>query len=80
MKDPIAITSEKTIDEAVSIMRARRVDTLFITNVKGKLVGYIDIEDLNEGYRKNQTLSILCIEIFIQLRQVRCFKTLFVQF
>jgi osmoprotectant transport system ATP-binding protein len=52
MKDPIAITSEKTIDEAVSIMRERRVDTLFITNVKGKLVGYIDIEDLNEGYRK----------------------------
>lgn len=56
MKDPIAITSEKTIDEAVSIMRARRVDTLFITNVKGKLVGYIDIEDLNEGYRKKSDI------------------------
>ncbi len=56
MKDPIAITSEKTIDEAVSIMRERRVDTLFITNVKGKLVGYIDIEDLNEGYRKKSDI------------------------
>ncbi|MCJ0910767.1 betaine/proline/choline family ABC transporter ATP-binding protein [Mammaliicoccus sciuri] len=56
MKDPIAITSEKTIDEAVSIMRERRVDTLFITNVKGKLVGYIDIEDLNEGFRKKSDI------------------------
>ncbi|ARB40439.1 glycine/betaine ABC transporter ATP-binding protein [Mammaliicoccus sciuri] len=56
MKDPIAITSEKTIDEAVSIMRERRVDTLFITNVKGKLVGYIDIEGLNEGYRKKSDI------------------------
>ncbi|UXV31192.1 betaine/proline/choline family ABC transporter ATP-binding protein [Mammaliicoccus sciuri] len=56
MKDSIAITSEKTIDEAVSIMRERRVDTLFITNVKGKLVGYIDIEDLNEGYRKKSDI------------------------
>lgn len=56
MKDPIAITSEKTIDEAVSIMRERRVDTLFITNVKGKLIGYIDIEDLNEGYRKKSDI------------------------
>ncbi|MBO3062197.1 betaine/proline/choline family ABC transporter ATP-binding protein [Mammaliicoccus fleurettii] len=52
MKSPITITSEKTIDEAVILMRDRRVDTLFVTNDKGKLVGYIDIEDINEGHRK----------------------------
>ncbi|GGI40509.1 betaine/proline/choline family ABC transporter ATP-binding protein [Mammaliicoccus stepanovicii] len=56
MIKPISITSEKTIDEAVTIMRDRRVDTLFITNQKNKLVGYIDVEDLNEGYRKGSDL------------------------
>ncbi|WP_323704518.1 betaine/proline/choline family ABC transporter ATP-binding protein [Mammaliicoccus sp. Dog046] len=52
MISPITITSEKTIDEAVTVMRNKRVDTLFVTNQKNKLIGYIDIEDLNEGYRK----------------------------
>nr|WP_263312941.1 betaine/proline/choline family ABC transporter ATP-binding protein [Mammaliicoccus sp. Marseille-Q6498] len=56
MKSPITITSEKTIDEAVTVMRDRRVDTLFVTNHKGKLVGYIDVEDLNEGYRKGSDI------------------------
>lgn len=56
MKSPITITSEKTIDEAVTVMRDRRVDTLFVTNDKGKLVGYIDVEDLNEGYRKGSDI------------------------
>lgn len=52
MISPISITSEKTLDEAVTVMRNKRVDTLFVTNQKNKLIGYIDIEDLNEGYRK----------------------------
>lgn len=56
MKSPITITSEKTIDEAVTVMRDRRVDTLFVTNDKGKLVGYLDVEDLNEGYRKGSDI------------------------
>src|SRR5699024_10811751 len=56
MISAITITSEKTIDEAVTLMRDRRVDVLFVTNLKGKLVGCIDIEDLNEGYRKGSDI------------------------
>lgn len=56
MISPITITSEKTIDEAIKLMRDRRVDVLFVTNLKGKLIGYIDIEDLNEGYRKGSDI------------------------
>lgn len=56
MIKPITITSEKSIDDAVTVMHERRVDTLFVTNVKGKLVGYIDIEDLNDGYRKGSDI------------------------
>lgn len=56
MISPITITSEKTIDEAIKLMRDRRVDVLFVTNLKGKLIGYIDIEDLNEGYRKGNDI------------------------
>ncbi|MGK9043402.1 betaine/proline/choline family ABC transporter ATP-binding protein [Mammaliicoccus vitulinus] len=65
MKSPITITSEKTIDEAVTVMRDRRVDTLFVTNDKGKLVGYLDVEDLNEGYRKgSDIIDIMHREIY----------------
>ncbi|OAO26316.1 glycine/betaine ABC transporter ATP-binding protein [Mammaliicoccus lentus] len=56
MISAITITSEKTIDEAVTLMRDRRVDVLFVTDLKGKLVGCIDIEDLNEGYRKGSDI------------------------
>ncbi|HBV04078.1 MAG TPA: CBS domain-containing protein [Staphylococcus sp.] len=56
MISAITITSEKTIDEAVTLMRDRRVDVLFVTNLKGKLVGCIDIVDLNEGYRKGSDI------------------------
>ena len=56
MISAITITSEKTIDEAVTLMRDIRVDVLFVTTLKGKLVGCIDIEDLNEGYRKGSDI------------------------
>lgn len=57
MKDPISITAEKTIGEAINIMRSRRVDTLFVVDQSNTLVGYVDIEDLSEAHKKHLSLS-----------------------
>ncbi|ARQ07508.1 ABC-type proline/glycine betaine transport system, ATPase component [Macrococcoides canis] len=57
MVKPISVTAEKTIGEAIQIMRERRVDTLLITDNNNVLVGYVDIEDLSEAAKKHLSLS-----------------------
>ncbi|UBH08026.1 betaine/proline/choline family ABC transporter ATP-binding protein [Macrococcus armenti] len=57
MVKPISVTAEKTIGEAIQIMRERRVDTLLITDNNNVLVGYVDIEYLSEAAKKHLSLS-----------------------
>lgn len=56
MITPISVTADKSLSEVISIMRERRVDTIFVTRNDGTLLGYLDIEDINEGYRKGKDL------------------------
>ena len=37
-------------------MRERRVDTIFVVGNDDHLLGYLDIEDINQGLRKNNEL------------------------
>ncbi|UTH13240.1 betaine/proline/choline family ABC transporter ATP-binding protein [Macrococcus equipercicus] len=53
----ITITAEKSINEAIEVMRERRVDTLFVTDNQNVLLGYVDIEDLLVSHTKFQSLS-----------------------
>lgn len=57
MNKPISITPEKSIGEAINLMRTKRVDTLFIVDEQNVLVGYVDIEDLSEAHKKHLSLS-----------------------
>ncbi len=57
MNKPISITPEKSIGEAINLMRTKRVDTLFIVDEQNVLVGYVDIEDLSEAHKKHLNLS-----------------------
>lgn len=62
---PIKITAEKTIGEAIDMMRQYRVDTLFIVNSKDILVGYVDIEDLLKTKNRDYSLtSIMQKEVY----------------
>ncbi|RYM05870.1 ATP-binding cassette domain-containing protein [Sporolactobacillus sp. THM7-7] len=45
---PVTITEEKSLSEAVALMRARRVDTLLVVDKKRKLKGYVDIETIDQ--------------------------------
>lgn len=47
LKNPAAITPDKTLDDAIDLMHSRRVDTLLVTNAEGVLEGYVDLDDIN---------------------------------
>lgn len=53
MKTPITVKVDETLNNAVKIMRENRIDTIFVINNEQKLLGYLDIEDIQEGVRKN---------------------------
>lgn len=53
---PKTVNVDDSLDHAVKVMRENRIDTIFITNKSQKLLGYLDIEDIKEGVRKNAEL------------------------
>lgn len=56
MIKPITVHVDRSLNEAVNIMRERRVDTIFVVGNDDHLLGYLDIEDINQGLRKNNEL------------------------
>ena len=51
LKTAISITPEKSLSEAIRLMREKRVDTLLVVDGTGVLKGFIDLEDLNNKRR-----------------------------
>ncbi|QZN88440.1 ABC transporter ATP-binding protein [Vagococcus lutrae] len=51
LKTAISITPEKSLSEAIRLMREKRVDTLLVVDGTGVLKGFIDLEDLNSKRR-----------------------------
>ncbi|PZO95735.1 betaine/proline/choline family ABC transporter ATP-binding protein [Streptococcus halichoeri] len=62
VKNPVAITADKPLSEAVTLMRQRRVDTLLVTD-KERLIGLIDLESLSNYYQNNLLVSDLMTEV-----------------
>ena len=56
MIKPVTVHADNTLNEAVEIMRARRVDTIFVVGNNSRLLGYLDIEDINQGLRTRKDL------------------------
>ncbi|AOF48098.1 ABC transporter ATP-binding protein [Tetragenococcus halophilus] len=56
MTTAVTITSEKSIQEAITLMREKRVDTLLVTDNREILKGFIDIETINR--RSDRTMSV----------------------
>lgn len=56
LNNPVSITAEKTLTEAITLMRQKRVDSLLVTD-NGKLIGFIDLESLSSKYKKDRLVS-----------------------
>jgi len=52
LNTPIAITPEKSLQEAIRVMREKRVDTLLVTDNSNVLKGYIDVESIDRNRGK----------------------------
>ncbi|PNZ30557.1 glycine betaine/carnitine/choline ABC transporter ATP-binding opuCA [Staphylococcus petrasii] len=56
MVKPVTVHVDSSLNEAVNIMRERRVDTIFVVNNEDHLLSYLDIEDINQGLRAQKEL------------------------
>lgn len=56
MITPVTVHADRSLNDAVEIMRERRVDTIFVVGDDNRLLGYLDIEDINQGLRANREL------------------------
>ena len=52
LNSAITITPEKSLREAISLMREKRVDTLLVTDNSNVLKGYIDVESIDRNRGK----------------------------
>lgn len=46
---PVTIRQNRTLSEAVTLMRHRRVDTLLVVDEKKRFIGYVDIENIDRS-------------------------------
>jgi len=56
MITPVTVHADDSLNDAVNIMRERRVDTIFVVNNQNRLLGFLDIEDINQGLRRGEEL------------------------
>src|SRR5699024_1827841 len=56
MIKPVTVHADNSLNEAVRVMRERRVDTIFVVGNNSRLLGYLDIEDINQGLRGKKEL------------------------
>lgn len=68
LKDPVAITADQTISDAITLMRQRRVDTLLVTE-DNRLTGYVDLESISHQYRKNLLVSDILKEDVFRVKE-----------
>lgn len=54
IKNPVSVTPGKSLQDAIRLMRDRKVDTLFVTDDSGVLKGMVGLEDIDR-YRRTAT-------------------------
>lgn len=64
MKNPITVTKDTTLREAADIMKTKRVDTLFVVTEDMKLLGLINIFNLQRHTDPNKLVGDIMEEAF----------------
>lgn len=54
---PISITLEKTLSQAIALMREKRVDSLLVVDGQNVLKGFVDVETINEKRKVATSIS-----------------------
>lgn len=69
LKDPVSIMPEQSLHEAISLMRQRRLDSLLVTDKDNKLLGLVDIETLNNNYKKDLSVGDILNKVNFYLEE-----------
>ena len=69
LKDPVSITPDKSLNDAISLMRQKRVDSLLVTDKDNKPLGMIDVESLNNNYKQNLVVADILNKISFYLEE-----------
>lgn len=69
LKDPVSIAPDKSLNDAISLMRQKRVDSLLVTDKDNKLLGMIDVESLNNNYKQNLVVADILNKINFYLEE-----------
>lgn len=73
-KDPVAITLEKSLKEAIRVMHDKKVDTLLVVDEEGYLKGKINLQDVQRHFHdKTSVVDILDKDIYA-LREHRLLR------
>ncbi|WP_349728418.1 betaine/proline/choline family ABC transporter ATP-binding protein [Peribacillus frigoritolerans] len=56
-RHPISITEEKSLTDAIAIMRKKRVDSLLVVDEQNVLKGFVDVETISEYRKKAKYIS-----------------------
>ncbi|GAA0481653.1 betaine/proline/choline family ABC transporter ATP-binding protein [Alkalibacterium sp. m-11] len=64
VKTPISVTSDITLGEAIRVMRDRRVDTLFVTDMDNVLQGLVDFEAINKNRKTASTVQDIMSHVY----------------
>ncbi|MBO0998521.1 betaine/proline/choline family ABC transporter ATP-binding protein [Bacillus sp. SD075] len=64
-RNPISITEEKSLTDAITIMRKKRVDSLLVVDEQNVLKGFVDVETISEYRKKAKFISeVINTEIY----------------
>ncbi|TVX83856.1 betaine/proline/choline family ABC transporter ATP-binding protein [Peribacillus simplex] len=56
-RNPISITEEKSLTDAITTMRKKRVDSLLVVDEQNVLKGFVDVETISEYRKKAKFIS-----------------------
>lgn len=76
IKKPVSITEEGTAYEAISLMREKRVDTLFVTDDNYYLKGVVGIFDIGKVGRRNPTMREIMKEPYAILNDTKIIEAI----
>lgn len=63
--DPATVTEDKSLSDAIQIMKQRRVDSLLVVDDQGILKGYVDIEIIDQNRKKaTQVGDVFELEVY----------------
>ena len=63
-KNPITVTADFTLADAIRVMRDKRVDTLFVTDENNVLNGVFDFEDINRSRDKSALVRDIMNQVY----------------